>query len=174
MSDESEIIALLHRYAFLLDDGDIDGVAALFEDATWHSDRSDAVRRGASEVRPVYEQLVTAAGTSRTRHLLTNLSVTVAPDGSSASARSYWTVLQADGGRPIAVSLSGQYLDHFTMVEGRWRFADRLVTTDLGVSPPVRPPDLGYLTLRHAPVGVPTSGRPPDDCAHRPTTEESP
>ena len=144
MSDESEIIALVNRYAFLLDDGDIDGVAALFEDATWRSDRSDVVRRGASEVRPVYEQLVAGAGESSTRHLLTNLSVTVAPDALSASARCYWTVLSADGGdHPIAVSLSGQYVDRFAKVDGRWRFADRLVTTDLGKSSPVRPPDFG-------------------------------
>jgi hypothetical protein len=132
MSDESEIIALVHRYAFLVDDGDIDGVASLFEHATWRSDRSDTVRRGAAEVRPVYEQLVTPAGAPRTRHLLTNLTVVVGPAAATASSRCYWTVLAADGGGPVAITLSGQYIDRFAKADGRWRFADRLITTDLG------------------------------------------
>ena len=37
MGDRDEITALVYRYAELLDGGDIDGVVALFADATWRS-----------------------------------------------------------------------------------------------------------------------------------------
>ena len=37
MSDADEITALVHSYARLLDDGDVDAVAALFEHSTWRS-----------------------------------------------------------------------------------------------------------------------------------------
>jgi ketosteroid isomerase-like protein len=143
MSDEAEITALVDRYAILLDAGDIDGVAGLFENATWHSDRSDVVRRGATEVRPVYEQLVAAAGTAGTRHLLTHLVVTVAPDSSSASARCHWTVVAAESDHPTAAHLSGQYVDRFGKVDGRWCFTDRLITTDAGGSPSSAPAGVG-------------------------------
>ena len=45
MSDAGEITALVHEYAFLLDRGDLDGVAALFAHAELRSTRNDRVRR---------------------------------------------------------------------------------------------------------------------------------
>jgi 3-phenylpropionate/cinnamic acid dioxygenase small subunit len=103
----------------------------LFEHATWRSDRSDEVRRGAAEVRPVYERLAASGGCARTRHLLTNLTVPVDPGAVTASSRCYWTVLRARPAEGIDVVLSGQYIDRFAKAEGRWRFADRLIATDL-------------------------------------------
>ena len=143
MSDESEIAALVHRYAFLLDSGDVDAVSALFEDATWRSDRSDTVRRGAAEVRPVYEQLVAAVDTAGTRHVISDLEITVGADAGSATARCRWTVLKAGADHPTAVMMSGYYVDLFAKVDGLWRFLDRLITTDVGGSPDSAPPDLG-------------------------------
>ncbi len=143
ISDEAEITALIHRYAILLDAGDIDAVTELFEDATWHSDRSDLVRRGAAEVRPVYEQLMAAAETAGTRHLLTDVVVTVAPDSSSASARSHWGVVAAHSDHPSEAVISGQYVDRFAKVDGRWRFSDRLITTDTGGPPSSAPAGVG-------------------------------
>ncbi len=32
---------------------------------------------------------------------------------------------------PISITLYGQYTDTFEEVDGRWRFSDRLITTDL-------------------------------------------
>ncbi len=132
MSDEAAITALVHSYAFLVDDGDIDAVAALFEHATWRSDASDVIRRGAAEVRPVHEELQASGDGARTRHLLTNLTVLIEPGATSASSRCYWSVLQADPGNRISVVLSGQYVDRFAKVDGTWRFADRFISVDLG------------------------------------------
>lgn len=131
VSDEMAISALVHSYAYLLDAGDVDGVATLFDHATWRSDASDVVRRGTAEVRPVYEQLIASGGDSRTKHLLTNLTVEVEPGATTASSRCYWCVLRGDTDNRISIILSGQYVDRFAKADGSWRFADRLIITDL-------------------------------------------
>jgi len=131
MSDESAITALVHSYALLLDHGETDAVAALFEHSTWRSDPDGPVLRGSEEVRPVYEKLTTDEGSPRTKHLLTNLTVHVDQGGSTASAHCYWTVLQnVEALRTIEIILSGQYTDTFEKVGGTWRFTDRLVNVD--------------------------------------------
>jgi hypothetical protein len=132
MSDVAEITALVHSYAILLDDGDTDAVAALFEHSTWRAEPGDVVLRGSAQVRPVYEQLIVPEGGPRTKHLVTNLSVAVTPGASTASSHCYWTVLQnIRPGEPITIIFSGQYTDTFEKIDGTWRFGDRLITTDL-------------------------------------------
>ena len=54
MGDRDEITALVHRYAELLDGGDLDGVVALFAHATWRSAGTGAVLRTPEEIRAVY------------------------------------------------------------------------------------------------------------------------
>ena len=76
--------------------------------------------------------MLAALGSLRTRHLLTNLTVRIDGSGTTASSHCYWTVLQnTEPGAAIDVTLSGQYTDRFEKVDGNWRFADRLITTDL-------------------------------------------
>jgi hypothetical protein len=136
MSDLGEITALVHSYALLLDGGDLDAVAALFAHSTWRSEPGGRVLRGVEEIRPVYEQLKPSDGSPRTKHLLTNLTVDVEPEASTASGHCYWTVLQNIGpGHPISIILSGQYTDTFEKVDGAWCFADRLITVDLTGTP---------------------------------------
>ena len=131
-SDVAQITALVHSYGTLLDRGDVDAVTGLFEHATWRGDPHGPTLRGSAEVRPVYEQLLAALGSLRTRHLLTNLTVAVDEEGSTASSHCYWTVLQnTEPGAAIDITLAGQYSDRFEKVDGAWRFADRLITTDL-------------------------------------------
>ena len=43
MGDRDEITALVHRYAELLDGGDLDAVVALFAHTTWRSAGTGAV-----------------------------------------------------------------------------------------------------------------------------------
>ena len=125
MSDDVEAVrALVHEYAFRLDAGDLDGAAALFAHAELRSTRHDRVRRGAVEARTLFDDvLLRDDGTPGTMHQLTN--VTVAVDGETATARSYFTVLQvtAQGLHPI---LAGEYRDRFARVDGVWRFSERL------------------------------------------------
>lgn len=133
MDPHIEITALVHEYTRRLDAGDLDGVAALFADATWRSAADGAVHRGTAEVRRVYDRVrLYDGGTPRTRHLITNLTIELEPEADAATAHCFFTVLQGvEPGRPIQVILSGQYHDRFARVDGRWRFADRLFTADL-------------------------------------------
>ena len=131
MSDTDEITALVHAYARLLDDGDVDAVAALFEHSTWRSLPNGTTLRGSAEVRPVYEQLLAQDGPARTKHLLTNLSIAVEPGAATGSSHCYWTVLRSTPGEPIEITLSGQYTDTFEKIGHAWRFTDRLITVDL-------------------------------------------
>jgi SnoaL-like domain len=123
-TDVEEILALIHEYAYRLDRGDLDGVAALFARAELRSTHRDHVRRGSTEARTLYDPVILYDdGTPRTMHQLTNVTVTV--DGSTAQARSYFTVLQVTdlGLHPI---LAGEYHDRFSLVDGRWEFAERV------------------------------------------------
>ena len=54
MSDVTEITKLVNSYGLLLDQGDIDGVVALFQHSTWRGDANRPVLRGSAEVRPLY------------------------------------------------------------------------------------------------------------------------
>jgi NAD(P)-dependent dehydrogenase (short-subunit alcohol dehydrogenase family) len=56
MSDADEITTLVHSYARLLDSGDVDGGAALFEHSTWRSLPNGSMLRGTEEVRPAVEK----------------------------------------------------------------------------------------------------------------------
>ncbi len=86
MSDRAEITALVHAYARRLDAGDLDGVAALFEHATWRSESTGEVLRG-TEIRAVYERVRLYDGSPRTKHLITNLSIEVEPDAEPCGGR---------------------------------------------------------------------------------------
>jgi 3-phenylpropionate/cinnamic acid dioxygenase small subunit len=129
--ERDEIAALVYRYAELIDAGDLDEVAALFEHATWGSGTRAERMRGTEEVRRMYNGVILYEdGTPHTKHVITNLVIDHDDGGVDASARSYFTVLQAhDGGlQPI---IAGRYDDRFERVDGRWRFAERIIHPDL-------------------------------------------
>jgi 3-phenylpropionate/cinnamic acid dioxygenase small subunit len=130
-SDHQEITALVYSYARWLDAGDVDAVVALFERSSWRSWPEGSTLHGSAAVRPVYEKLMARSGERRTKHLITNLSIVVDPDGSTASSQSYWTVFRGAPGERIEIDLSGQYSDTFEKVATGWRFTDRLITVDL-------------------------------------------
>ena len=132
MTELAEIAALIHAYARRLDAGDLDGVAALFEHATWRSASTGSVLRGTNEVRAVYDRVHLYDGSPRTKHVITNLDIALEPAANRATAECYFTVLQGIvPGEPIQVILSGQYVDCFEKVNSRWRFSDRLFVADL-------------------------------------------
>jgi 3-phenylpropionate/cinnamic acid dioxygenase small subunit len=132
MTDLAAITALVHAYARLLDDGDLDGIARLFEHATWRSTATGEVYRGTDEVRRVYDRVQLYDGSPRTAHLITNLDVTLDDGARTAAAHCCFTVLHGIvPGEPVEVILTGTYEDRFEKVAGRWRFADRLFAVRL-------------------------------------------
>jgi 3-phenylpropionate/cinnamic acid dioxygenase small subunit len=130
MDDAEAVRALIHRYAELIDDGDLDGVAALFADADWYGAARAQPLRGVEAVRRAYDGVVLYEdGTPRTKHVITN--VTIELDGDRATARSYFTVLQARPDLPLQPIIAGRYADRFERVDGAWRFAERVIHPDL-------------------------------------------
>jgi ketosteroid isomerase-like protein len=133
MTDDTQAIAnLVHSYAELLDIGDLEGLAALFANAVVRVSASDHEFRGAAAVQTLIEQTVQLYdGIPRTKHLVTNLIVEIGFDGSTATARSYYTAMQAHPNLPLQPILAGRWHDTVEKVDGRWRFVDRLIYTDL-------------------------------------------
>jgi len=124
------ITALVHGYAERLDGGDLDGVAALFADATYGR-AGGPVRRGAAAVREALRVVKLHAGSPRTKHVVTNLVVDVDEAAGHAAARSYFTVLQATATLPLQTILAGRYEDRFVRRDGTWRFSERVIHLDL-------------------------------------------
>lgn len=131
-SPESAISALLYAYAERLDAGDIPGVGALFTDATYRSSRGGEYR-GTDQVAAVLGRLVIvhADGTPRTKHVITNVTIAVDESTATATARSYFTVLQQTERIPLQIVVAGRYHDRFARTGGAWHFTDRLIHGDL-------------------------------------------
>ena len=111
--DAAEIRALLHAYAVRLDDGDLDGVAELFADASFRSPAGTHLT-GTAEVRRMYDAVQLYDGVPLTRHLITGAVVDVADDATTARSRCQFVVVQAAGGSPLAPVLAGRYVDSST------------------------------------------------------------
>jgi 3-phenylpropionate/cinnamic acid dioxygenase small subunit len=125
----SAIEALLYRYAERMDLGDFDGVGELFARAPFSGGRiqtpgGPALTAALRAIVPLHD------GEPRTKHVITNPQIELDEDAGTASARSYFTVLQAAPGMPLHVSRSGRYIDAFAVEDGAWRFASRTALTD--------------------------------------------
>ena len=133
MDDEAAIRALIGAYAELLDAGDFDGVAALFEHAEVRTAWAKAARVGAAAVRQMYDPVVVYDdGTPRTKHILANIIVDVDHGATTATAQCTFTVMQAVAGGPLRAVLAGRYLDRFVRdPDAGWRFAARTIHPDL-------------------------------------------
>jgi hypothetical protein len=130
MSDAGRAIeSLIYLYAERLDAGDLAAVAALFTHATYRSDRGGHYAGRDAVLAVLRRRVRLHDGVPRTKHVTTNVVVEV--DGAAATARSYFTVLQAADGVPLQPIIAGRYHDRFELADGAWRFADRLILVDL-------------------------------------------
>jgi 3-phenylpropionate/cinnamic acid dioxygenase small subunit len=132
LTDDVEAIrALIHRYAELIDLGELDAVAALFTHGTWSSPGRGTPLRGAEQVRRAYDGVILYDGIPSTKHVISNVTIEIADDGATATARSYFTVLQARPDLPLQPIIAGRYHDRFERADDAWRFADRQIIPDL-------------------------------------------
>jgi hypothetical protein len=134
MSDDWHAIeTLIMTYAERVDLGDFAGVADLFDGATYRSVLGDdvMVQEGRDAVLNTFETLVRRYpdGTPRTKHVTTNVMVDI--DGDTATARSYYTVMQQTDVLPLQPIICGRYHDAFAKHDGVWRLTDRLIFSDL-------------------------------------------
>jgi 3-phenylpropionate/cinnamic acid dioxygenase small subunit len=134
MEDSRQIENLIYRYAELIDCGDLAGVAELFRQAEIISTVHNVRRQGFDEVLQMYTlscRLYEKTGTPLTKHLTTNVIIELDENGKEASARSYYTVIQATDSLPLQPIISGRYKDCFRKVEAGWEFASREMIVDL-------------------------------------------
>lgn len=125
------IEALVYRYAERMDGGDFAGVAALFDGAVYRAAGGPELI-GAAALESTLKAMVRLYdGVPSTKHVTTNLVIRIDADGAHATARSYFTVLQALADFPLQVIVAGRYEDRFTNRDGAWRFAERVVSMDL-------------------------------------------
>ena len=129
MNDEQAITQLVHGLAFALDEADGASIEALMADCSFTLGDFPPVVGGAAYRRLIEHGMILHDGSPRTHHVITNLVVTVADDGETATSRSYVSVLQQTDELPLQVVLGGRYADAFDRDErGAWRFAVRLMT----------------------------------------------
>jgi hypothetical protein len=131
-SDEREILNLLHRYCELQDAADFVGVSELFRHSRYAVAGGDS-HFGYDEVyalKTKHDQTYDD-GTLRTKHVTTNTILELEDGADVATARSYFTVLQATPELPLQPVIAGRYHDTFEKVDGRWRFRERVIHGDL-------------------------------------------
>jgi 3-phenylpropionate/cinnamic acid dioxygenase small subunit len=134
MSDaERSIENLIYSYAAFVDDGDLEGVSALLAEATIGVDGVAAGLRGREKIFQLLSSTIQMHedGTPRTKHVTTNVRIELDEDAGSATAQSYFTVLQAVEGFGLQTIVAGRYRDRFERHDGQWRFAERRFITDL-------------------------------------------
>ena len=122
-----EIENLLYRYAERIDAGDFEGVADLFAHAEITVEGNDSATRGRDPVLKLYEATTRRYddGTPRTKHVITNVLVEADEAAGTATARSYFTVLQQTPKLPLQPIITGRYRDAFERVDGAWRWSTR-------------------------------------------------
>ena len=133
MEDSRHIENLIYRYAELIDEGALESVAELFKNASIVSTVHNVSRHGYDEVLEMYRLSCRLhdSGTPLTRHLTTNVIINIDHRRTAASARSYYTVIQATADLPLQPIISGRYTDQFRKIDGTWEFARREMYVDL-------------------------------------------
>lgn len=128
-SSDRAIQNLIATYAELVDAGDFAGLGRLLGHATFGSGGLN----GAKAFQEMFERTVIRYddGTPRTKHVTTNTILDVDESAGTATARSYFTVLQALPDLPLQTIVAGRYADLLEFAGNGWRFADRQVNVDL-------------------------------------------
>jgi ketosteroid isomerase-like protein len=125
------IESLLYAYAERMDAGDFEGVAALFERGRILDPKGEILATGREEVQAVYQRSTRLYedGTPRTQHVTTNLILSFAESGHTATARSRFTVMQSLADFPLQCIITGQYDDEFVYDPSQpalgWYFTQR-------------------------------------------------
>jgi hypothetical protein len=118
---------LLYRYAELIDAGDYDGIGELFAHGSIADEQGNAMATGAEAITALYTATTRKYddGTPKTQHILTNPIIEFGPDGTDATCRARFTVLQQTDLLPLQPIISGAYVDSFEKVDGAWRYTEK-------------------------------------------------
>jgi len=132
VDDVQAIKNIVLSYVELLDLGDLDGLAAVFDRATVRVPGLEQELRGAQEFRDFIARSVQFHdGIPSTKHVVSNLIVEVDDDRRSATARSYYTALQARPELPLQPILAGRFHDRLERDHESWHIVERVIHVDL-------------------------------------------
>jgi SnoaL-like domain len=127
MSAREEILHLMNSYGFTIDTGDFEGCASLFSHGAWemegakpHSGKQEMLALLANV--KLYED-----GTPKTKHVTSNVDLTINEAAGTARSECYVTVFQQTADLPLQAIFSGHYFDTFERENGSWRFVKRLI-----------------------------------------------
>jgi len=135
--DHCAIKNLIYQYAHHIDNGDLDAVAAMFDQGrvvAVDGQGRDTSIVGAEAVLALYRsfaRIYDDNGTPHTLHMTSNVLVDVEGSGGSASAISYAMVFQALEEFPLQPIIGVRYYDRFARTGAGWRFAERRIDTRL-------------------------------------------
>ena len=132
LEDRESIRTLLVEYGRTLDARDFKGFSELFARGVGEWNGGMGVARGPEAIRKLMEQTIgnnTGTANSSNFHIFSNEMINV--NGDRATALSKWAfVVQGNDGRPQWVYL-GHYNDILIREDGRWKFLQRKVTSDI-------------------------------------------
>jgi hypothetical protein len=133
MGHRGSIENLLYTYQERLDAGDLEGMAALFEHAVTRADTADASWTGSAEVLALFRQIFRLYddGSPHTTHTTMNPIIEVDAEAGVATSRSVYVVYQQVEGFPLQPIITGRYHDSFNLVDGAWRFRERVFVEGL-------------------------------------------
>ncbi len=118
MSAREDILHLINRYAFTIDTGDLEGFASLFEHGEWIKEGGEQIA-GSHQVREAISRIrIYEDGTPRTKHVTSNIDVTIDEAAGTATSECYVTVFQQTEGFPLQAIFSGHYFFTFAPVDG--------------------------------------------------------
>ncbi len=137
MSDSAIAITnLIYHYAELIDGGDLDGLAELFEHGRicgMEDGPPETVFAGTARVREMYDwatRIYEDDGTPKTHHNTSNVQLYIDEAAGTARSTSYYCVTQATPDLPLQVIVTGHYKDTFHRIDGVWWFDSRTMFVD--------------------------------------------
>ena len=121
-----DITNLVYRPAALIDNGELEAAAALFdqaqvklrEDSDW-IDHRELLSSWQSRFPP------NGNGAPGVRHLITNPIIEIDVERGTATCRTNYCILQLGGPQSLQPSESGEIVDKLVGQDGKWRFASR-------------------------------------------------
>jgi 3-phenylpropionate/cinnamic acid dioxygenase small subunit len=136
VSDSATAITnLIYTYAELIDGGDLDGLASLFEHGRIcgvENGPPETVFEGTAKVRKLYGMTtrIYEDGTPKTHHNTSNVQLYIDEEAGTARSTSYYCVTQATPDLPLQVIITGHYKDAFHRLDGVWWFDSRTMFID--------------------------------------------
>jgi hypothetical protein len=134
MSEATDaVLRLMNEYCYLIDAGDVNGFAMLFEHGSFHVlGDPNGPDVGKDAVLATLQNVIMYDGKPRTQHVMSNIQINVNESGIDAMAQCYIPVFQAlPPDFPMQPIFGGHYHDRFERAESGWRFASREISPDL-------------------------------------------